>query len=76
MIKGIVDNIDKYWLGAMVASMQDLDQIAFFRGFCDEMKNWTPSINSGMQLHAINKGLTTDEKDMLANLSYRDEGEF
>jgi hypothetical protein len=71
--KGIVDNIDKEWLGAQVAIMSDFDQIAFFKGFIGEMMKWDTRWQGEQQLFHINKGLNSFERNFIANLGYDGE---
>ncbi len=65
--------IDSELAGALVASSDDFEQAKFFKGFVKEIMSWPTHIGGEMQLMCVNKRLTTEERDLLRNLTYEEK---
>ena len=76
MRKGIILSNDWQHVGAILADSDDEDQVNFFRGFVKEMKTWDTGWAQGMQLAAIYKKLTDEEKKVLRSICVDEEDQI
>jgi len=57
-------------LGALLANSDDQDQTDFLKAFLKECKSWGTHMQIESQLAGVNAKLTSEERQMLAMLSY------
>ncbi len=71
MIRGTSGIVDWESMGAILASLSDEEQAAFFHGFCKEMFSWKTCVSREMQLAFVNKHLSEEERELLSMLGFR-----
>jgi hypothetical protein len=73
MRQGIHKEIDWEYMGALLASDDDVNQIKFFKGFIRECKTWGTHYQIEIQLAGVNQKLTDEEKDLLSMIGYKEK---
>ena len=61
--------------GALLAEADDNEQVEFFQAFVREFNTWETRRMVQAQLTEVNRRLSSDERRVLGELSYDEEGE-
>ena len=69
---GILKDIDWKLMGALLANKGDVEQADFLKAFIKECLSWGTRHQVEMQLASVNHKLTSDERELLAMLSYNE----
>jgi len=72
MKNGVFTQIDWSLIGAQLAQESDVEQSDFFKAFVKEALTYGTSYQCEMQMTSIGIKLTDKEKDVLYDISYRE----
>ena len=70
---GITKDYDWELIGAQLAQLGDIEQVAFFKAFVAECKTWGTHLQVERQFSCINSKLTQDERETLSMITYEGE---
>ena len=60
------------YLGALLAREDDDVQAEFFKGFCAEVRKFPTAMGADMQMFAIGKQLSEDDKEIIKSISWKE----
>ena len=72
MKHGLPIELDWSYLGALFATLDDDEQVLFFRAMLKEMETWSTAYQGEKQLAHINDKFTQEEKERLSMLGWHE----